>query len=265
MVQKRSLPSSLPKNWPHSTTHDVELKPKRLINIGTYQDYSFCNNSIKTSKYELWNFLGKFLLEEFNPKTKIANCYFLLIASMQCIPQISNTNGYPTTLIPLTVVLLVSGLFKIMEDVARHRADKKANSSKTEIYSYKEEDFQPILWSDVQVGDFIRIHSREVVPADILILQVHEESSIIKPLTTTELLHSHTPTTQHDSKLSSTHKYLINSNSQSSALFHSKNTDKFDTHQFAPIIQRSGGNNLKGVEEGASDDQSTGPKLRGTC
>jgi magnesium-transporting ATPase (P-type) len=257
MVQNRSLPSSLPKNWPHSTSHDMDLKPNRLINIGTYQDYSFCNNSIKTSKYELWNFFAKFLLEEFNPKTKIANCYFLLIASMQCIPQISNTNGYPTTLIPLTVVLLVSGLFKIMEDVARHRADKKANSSKTEIYSYKNEDFQPILWSDVKVGDFIRIHSREVVPADILILQVHEESAIMKPFTTTQLLHSQLPTTQHDNIHSSAQKFLINSNRQSSALFHSRNIAKFDS-QFAPIK-----GSISTTDEGASDDHNRTPQLRG--
>ena len=78
------LPSSLPNNWPHSTEEDLEAKPKRLINIGKSQDYSFCNNFVKTSKYELYNFLPKFLLEEFNPKTKIANCYFLLVACLQC-------------------------------------------------------------------------------------------------------------------------------------------------------------------------------------
>ncbi len=66
-----------------------------------------------------------FLLEEFNPKVKIANCYFLIISGLQCIPAITNTGGYPTVLIPLTMVLLISGIFKAAEDVARHKADNQ--------------------------------------------------------------------------------------------------------------------------------------------
>lgn len=74
---------------------------------------------------EIWNFLPMFLLEEFNPKVKIANCYFLIISGLQCIRVISNTGGYPTVLIPLSIVLLISGIFKAAEDIARHKADKQ--------------------------------------------------------------------------------------------------------------------------------------------
>lgn len=38
---------------------------------------------IRTSKYEYYNFLPRFLWEEFNPATKIANVYFLFIAVLQ--------------------------------------------------------------------------------------------------------------------------------------------------------------------------------------
>ena len=68
-----------------------------------------------------------FLLEEFNPKVKIANCYFLVISGLQCIRAISNTGGYPTVLIPLSVVLLISGIFKAAEDIARHKADNQVS------------------------------------------------------------------------------------------------------------------------------------------
>ena len=68
-------------------------RPQRIVKVGREQDFSFCDNFVKTSKYELWNFLPKFLMEEFNPKTKIANCYFLLISGLQCIGPISNTGG----------------------------------------------------------------------------------------------------------------------------------------------------------------------------
>ena len=61
-VQK---PSSLPKHWPKSTPEDLEECPKRVIMIGDEQTFSFCDNFVKTSKYELYNFLPKFLLEVF--------------------------------------------------------------------------------------------------------------------------------------------------------------------------------------------------------
>ncbi|CAN0218022.1 unnamed protein product, partial [Phaeothamnion confervicola] len=44
---------------------------------------SFRGNFVKTSKYEFHNFLYKFLWEEFNPRYKIANVYFLFIAVLQ--------------------------------------------------------------------------------------------------------------------------------------------------------------------------------------
>ncbi len=171
-----SKPPSLPHKWPHSTAADIALKPKRSVKIGCPddQDFSFADNSIKTSKYELWNFLPKFLLEEFNPKTKVANCYFLLISGMQCIPAITNTGGYPTVLIPLTVVLLIAGLFKALEDYARHTADIKANSSVSEKYDFETKKFKRVLWSEILVGDYIRVHSRHTVPADVVCVQVSE-------------------------------------------------------------------------------------------
>lgn len=167
-------PSALPKGWPHPTEAELELLPKRVVKIGTEQDYNFCNNSIKTSKYEWWNFFPKFLLEEFDPKTKIANCYFLGISGMQCIPAISNTGGYPTVLIPLTMVLTIAGVFKSLEDIARHKADTKANSSVIERFNFDTKVFDEVLWSAVVVGDYIRINSRQIVPADVICMQVSE-------------------------------------------------------------------------------------------
>jgi magnesium-transporting ATPase (P-type) len=165
-------PNALPAHWPKSTPADLEQRPERIVNLGNAQDFSFCNNSIRTYKYEWYTFPGKFLLEEFNPRTKIANCYFLTIAGMQCIGPISNTNGYPTVLIPLTMVLTIAGVFKCIEDLARHKADKKANSSKTEIFDKASGSFKERLWSDIAVGDYVKIRSRDIVPADVLVLQV---------------------------------------------------------------------------------------------
>ena len=158
-----SKPLSNPKNWPYSTEDDVEQRPERIVKVGLPQQYSFCSNFVKTSKYEAWNFLQLFLLEEFNPKTKFANCYFLLVSGLQCIPPISNTGGIPTTLIPLLLVVVIDGIFQIFEDISRHRADKHANSSIALRYSATTNQFEEVPWWEVAVGDFVKINSREAV------------------------------------------------------------------------------------------------------
>jgi phospholipid-translocating P-type ATPase (flippase) len=166
--------NSLPANWPHPSEADLAARPERVVCVGAEQEFFFRGNSIKTSKYEWYNFLPKFLLEEFNPKTKIANCYFLLIAALQCIRVISNTGGYPTVLIPLTGVLVIAGVLKVLEDIERHKADTKANSSVTEVFDRNTKTFVPKLWSEIVVGDFVRIKSREPIPADLVVVSTWE-------------------------------------------------------------------------------------------
>jgi magnesium-transporting ATPase (P-type) len=226
-------PSSNPIGWPYSTEEDIANRPNRIIIIGgesntiidtttttannnnsnnnisdvdnneQQQIYSFCNNFVKTSKYEYYDFIPKFLIEEFNPKYKVANCYFLMIAILQIIPQISNTNGIPTTLLPLLFIILIDSVFQILEDIVRHKADNKANASNTLRYVGDKERgvvegnsssndintahssspsssyFIKCKWSDIKVGDYIKINSREMIPADIVIIAVAEKSSSI--------------------------------------------------------------------------------------
>lgn len=44
----------------------------------------------------------------------MANVFFLGIACLQCIPMISNTFGYPTVLIPLSIIVFISGILQIV-------------------------------------------------------------------------------------------------------------------------------------------------------
>ena len=169
-------PNSLPNNWPRSSPEDVAQRPERVIHIGDDQHYIFNSNFVKTSKYELYNFLPKFLFEEFRPTTKFANCYFLFIAALQTIPEITNTAGYPTVLLPLTFVVFVDGIFAAMEDLARHRADREANSSIVHCLNRQNKTLDNIKWADLSVGDFVLISSREKIPADIVVVAVAEKS-----------------------------------------------------------------------------------------
>ena len=123
-VRHERLPTSLPRNFPAHTEEDLRERPMRIVRVGKPQAFHFRDNFVKTSKYEIWNFLPKFLFEEFNPQTKIANIYFLIISCLQCVRTVSNTNGVPTTLIPLSFVVMVDAFFQIIEDLARHKADE---------------------------------------------------------------------------------------------------------------------------------------------
>ena len=102
----------------------------------------------------------------------MANCYFLLIAALQCFKPISNTNGYPTTLIPLTFVIFVDGIFQVLEDISRHKADAEANASPTLRYNKETNEFETVKWYELQVGDFVQINNRCTLPADIIPLSV---------------------------------------------------------------------------------------------
>ena len=74
--EENDLPNGLPAGWPKSTEEDFAALPNRIINVGAEQSYFFRDNFVKTSKYTVANFVPKFLLEEFDPRTKIANVYF---------------------------------------------------------------------------------------------------------------------------------------------------------------------------------------------
>jgi Phospholipid-translocating ATPase N-terminal len=56
-------PPSLPRHWPKSSPSEIGERPNRVIAVGDDQSYSFNSNFVKTSKYELYSFLPKFLME----------------------------------------------------------------------------------------------------------------------------------------------------------------------------------------------------------
>ena len=98
-----------------------------------------------------------------------------MISCLQTIPAISNTNGVPTFLLPLTFVVFVDAIFQILEDYHRHKADGIANSSVAKKFDLDNDVLVDTPWAELHVGDFVKIFSREPVPADILVLGVHEK------------------------------------------------------------------------------------------
>ena len=62
-------------------------------------------NKIQTSKYKWFNFLAKILMEQFS---RLANAYFLVIAVLQSIKELSYSGGTPIMLLPLSFVVSLS-------------------------------------------------------------------------------------------------------------------------------------------------------------
>jgi hypothetical protein len=54
------------------------------------------------------------------------------VAILQTVPDISITNGVPTTFLPLSIVLSFDGIVTAREDYKRHVDDARANSSESE-------------------------------------------------------------------------------------------------------------------------------------
>ncbi|KAB1256308.1 Phospholipid-transporting ATPase IC [Camelus dromedarius] len=130
------------------------------------------NNAIKTYKYNVFTFLPLNLLEQFK---RAANLYFLILLILQTIPQISTLAWY-TTLVPFLVVLGVTAIKDLVDDVARHKMDKEINNRTCEVI--KDGRFKIAKWKEIQVGDVIRLKKNDFVPADILLLSSSEPNSL---------------------------------------------------------------------------------------
>ncbi|CAM9636300.1 unnamed protein product [Ascophyllum nodosum] len=172
--QEEPLPRSNPRHWPNPTIEDLKERPNRVVSINKAQEFLFCDNFIKTSKYEVWSFVPKFLAMEFHPRKKIANLYFLGVSGMQAVPAITSTMGYPLLLMPLLFIVFIDMVFTIIEDASRHKADAIANASKAFVLDKKTKSWAVKERWEVAVGDFVKVRNREEVPADMLVVGVHE-------------------------------------------------------------------------------------------
>lgn len=132
----------------------------------------YLDNSVSTSKYNVATFLPKFLFEQFS---KFANVFFLFTAALQQIPNLSPTNRW-TTIGPLAIVLLISAGKELVEDSRRKASDKQLNSSKARVL--KGSTFEDSKWTNVAVGDIVRVESEEPFPADIVLLASSEPEGL---------------------------------------------------------------------------------------
>ncbi|XP_021953881.1 probable phospholipid-transporting ATPase IA isoform X2 [Folsomia candida] len=144
----------------------------RVILINKPQGEHFLTNEISTAKYSVLSFIPSFLFEQFR---RYSNIFFLCIALLQQIPDVSPTGRY-TTLVPLIFILSVSALKEIIEDWKRHVADRETNNREIDVL--KNGQWQPVKWSNVGVGDFLKVKNNMFFPADLILYSTSEPQGI---------------------------------------------------------------------------------------
>ena len=59
---------------------------------------------------------------------RYANIFFLCIGLLQQIPNVSPTGRF-VTIVPFTIILILTAMKEMVEDIKRHRADDKVRQS----------------------------------------------------------------------------------------------------------------------------------------
>ena len=73
------------------------------------------------------------------------------------IKLISTSGGLPVIFLPLTVVLIISAIKDLIEDLKRHRDDENENESSTWKLD-PDGVFQEVYWRSLQVGDIVKVY-----------------------------------------------------------------------------------------------------------
>uniref|UniRef100_UPI00398EABD5 probable phospholipid-transporting ATPase IA isoform X4 n=1 Tax=Pristiophorus japonicus TaxID=55135 RepID=UPI00398EABD5 len=150
----------------------ADQEDMRTIFINRPQLLKFCSNRVSTAKYNPLTFLPRFLYSQFR---RAANSFFLFIALLQQIPDVSPTGRY-TTLVPLLFILLVAAVKEIIEDIKRHNADSGVNKKKAQVL--RNGAWEIVHWEKVEVGDIVKINCTECIPADTILLSSSEPQAM---------------------------------------------------------------------------------------
>ncbi|KAJ6096618.1 hypothetical protein N7486_007364 [Penicillium sp. IBT 16267x] len=150
----------------------------------------YAENWIRSSRYSFWSFFPRQLFAQF---TKLANFYFLIVAILQMIPGLSTTGTY-TTIVPLLIFVSISMGKEGFDDWRRYRLDKEENNSYASVLRATDAptdedtegtavangcyDWVQIKWQEIRVGDVIKLHRDEPIPADIALLHANGPNGV---------------------------------------------------------------------------------------
>ena len=161
----------------------VDTKSKRIVGFRDKSyNITYWSNKVENYKYNMLLFLPTVIYNQFK---QFGNFFYLVMAISQFIPDIKV--GFLFAYVsPLCVVVIVSLLKELIDDVNRRIQDLKTNSTKvTTIQFIKSKKNKNSLkelkkikksYSNLKIGDIIELNKDEKVPADIIVLKTFNES-----------------------------------------------------------------------------------------
>ncbi|CAF4738883.1 unnamed protein product [Rotaria sp. Silwood1] len=136
------------------------------LDIKNRKKHKSQTNRIQTTRYNILTFIPKNLFEQFH---RVANIYFATLIALNWVPVI-NAVSKTVAFIPLTVILVITAIKDLVEDLKRWRSDVNINKQITEVYDKTSRTFIQCKWQDLSVGSIVRVHVGQTVPADILLI-----------------------------------------------------------------------------------------------
>ena len=126
--------------------------------------YKLKDNTISTTKYNIFTFIPKGLLYQFS---RASNVYFLFTAIIQSIPVISPLTSL-TAIIPLIFVLGISMIREAIEDLVRNNYDNLNNEE--EVIVFRNRRFVKAMSETLQHGEIILLYENKNIPADMILI-----------------------------------------------------------------------------------------------
>lgn len=175
--------------WLFPICYSINTKDNRRIefNINRKMNYSFIDNSIKNTKYNVFTLIPIVLIVQFS---MFANQFYLLMVLTQFIDALK-VGFLFSYLAPLVFVMVITIIKEGYDDYLRHVRDTEANNQLTKrlILKINKKGFSPrsnsvlvesIKSSEIKVGDIIIIEENKRVPADIILLSAKSHQVFIR-------------------------------------------------------------------------------------
>ena len=159
----------------------VDTKSKRIVGFRN-KSYNVTqwSNKVENNKYNIILFLPTVIYNQFK---QFGNFFYLVMAISQFIPEIKV--GFLFAYVsPLCVVVVVSLLKELADDINRRIQDFKTNSTKVTIIQFVKKNKSSSRelkrvkksYSNLKIGDIIELNKDERVPADIVVLKTFNKS-----------------------------------------------------------------------------------------